>query len=181
MEGKPDPQEAQGGEDMETNAFGSLSIWREKLETDLNDLDTTAGRPDNKLRLLLEQGKGKGCSNRGVACCPRPASVPSALSYPVLQKWSRRCSAACRTLCLSCARAWSGACSTRALQVSLLLLPYLPSDSKFKAFALIRHTGRQRQQMYNHASKELVDCKQLCLELAREAGVLQDYCAAIKV
>ena len=78
MEGKPDPQGAQGGEAMETNAFGSLAIWREKLSSDLGDLSSTAGRPNNKLRLLLEQGKGKeGAEKKKGGAPPYPKTEPS--------------------------------------------------------------------------------------------------------
>jgi hypothetical protein len=43
-------------DDIETNPFASLKIWRDKLQTDLSN-EPDRG-PDYKLRLLLEQGKG---------------------------------------------------------------------------------------------------------------------------
>ena len=43
--------------DVETSPFASLKIWRDKIQADLS------GEPDRgpeyKLRLLLEQGKGR--------------------------------------------------------------------------------------------------------------------------
>lgn len=39
----------------------------------------------------------------------------------------------------------------------------------------------QRQHLHSTAAQELVHCKQLCVELAREHGVLEEFVREMKV
>jgi hypothetical protein len=155
------------GEPVDSYPFATLSVWRDKVQDDLTAAGA-AGGPDYKLRLLLQQGKdveqgGEAATAAGQRC---PAgAVHTACTQGQLCRHASHCGRLPFHAVLGCLKdclfdlhegvAWG------------LLSPEFESQ--------------QRQQLVNAAANELHTDKQLCLQLAREHGIVEEYAAQVKV
>ena len=155
------------GEPVDSYPFGVLSVWRDTVQDDLTAAGA-AGGPDYKLRFLLQQGKDVEQGGEPATAAGRRCHA-GAVRTAGTGGWHCRHASHCGRL--------------PCYAVLGCLKDCLFDLHEGAAWGLLcpEFESQQRQQLLNAAANELHTDKQLCLQLAREHGIVEEYAAQVKV